>query len=92
MKKKVTFLFILAILGVFLFIHTNSDRALRFNVLLHGFPKEAIKSDIEYVFKHDENTKYYFLEPTPVSHQTGPTNAWKVKQVGIFYFASYYGA
>ncbi|WP_462258859.1 hypothetical protein [Vagococcus teuberi] len=49
-------------------------------------------SDIESVFKHDENTTYYVLEPTQVSNQTGPTNAWKVKQVGLFYFASYYRA
>ncbi|MGX6969506.1 hypothetical protein [Vagococcus bubulae] len=92
MKKKITLLLVMIFFSTFLFSHTSSDRALRLTVLLNGFPKEAITSDIEYVFKHDENTKYYFLEPTPVSHQTGPTNAWKAKQVGIFYFASYYGA
>lgn len=49
-------------------------------------------SDIESVFKHDENTTYYVLEPTPVSNQTGPTNAWKVQRVGLFYFDNSYGA
>ncbi|MGY3703459.1 hypothetical protein BW731_11560 [Vagococcus martis] len=92
MKKKTMALVIMIVLGVFLFIYTNSDRSLRFTVLIYGFPKEAMTSDIESVFKHDENTTYYVLDPTPVSNQTGPTNAWKVKRVGLFYFASYYGA
>lgn len=49
-------------------------------------------SDIESVFKHDENATYYVLEPTPVSNQTGPTNAWKVQRAGLFYFDNSYGA
>lgn len=92
MKKNIILLLVMIFFGMFLFIHTSSERALRFKVLMHGFPKEAMTSDVEYVFKHDEKTKYFVLEPSPVSADTGPTNAWEVKQIGPFYFARYFGA
>ena len=92
MKKKWVYFIVIVMIGLFLFAHTNSDRALRFKVFVHGFSKEAFNSDIEYVFKDDEGNKYYVLDPTPVSKETGPTNAWKVKRMGILYFASYFGA
>ncbi|MGX7023835.1 hypothetical protein [Vagococcus hydrophili] len=92
MKKKLICTALIIVIALFMFIHTNSNRSLRFTVMLHGFPKEALHSKINYSFKDGENTKYYFLDPTPVSSATGPTNAWEVKKVGIFYFSSYFGA
>ena len=92
LKKKWLYFIAMFILIVFLFIHVSSDRALRFKVLLYGFPKESLTSEIKYSFADQEKNKYYMLEPTPISHETGPMNAWKVKRVGIFYFASYFGA
>lgn len=92
LKKKIIYSSIFIVLASFIFIHTSPSRSLRYNLLVLGFPKEAFQSEIVYIFKDDETTKYYFLDPTPVSKATGPTNAWKVKKVGIFYFSSYFGA
>lgn len=92
MKKKLLALILVFISIFFIFIHTSSNRALRFKVFLFGFPKESITSNIDSVFKGNDHIKYYILDPTPVSSQTGPMNAWQVKKVGIFYFAKYFGA
>ncbi|MBO0444326.1 hypothetical protein JZO79_11945 [Vagococcus fluvialis] len=90
-KRKILFLIILLLLCIGVYIHTNPNRALRFTVLIYGFPKEAFSSEIAHSGKEGDIVNFYQLEPTTVGN-TGPMILWKTTKIGPLYFSKYYGS
>lgn len=89
MKKKVYILLIFIISWTVVHIHPSTS--LKFKVLIHGFPREAIYSNMIHV-KNINHKRYYQLEPTPIDKNVGAMNLWEVHKVGPFYFSNYYGS
>lgn len=98
-KKEITF--VLALLTIFLLLHSTPDTALRTHVFTLGYPKAALTSaiiDDEYHNEVDQdkfvelNAKAYTLTKPPIEKATqGELRNFLVKKIGFLYFAEYYG-
>lgn len=89
-RKRLPFILFVSAL-ILMFIFTNPKRAIRLNVLLKGFPKEALTSKVEYSHDYKGNIGVYYLDPTPVGN-TGPLGLFGAKQAGPFYIGYFIGA
>jgi hypothetical protein len=88
---------IVVILGViFVLLHSSPKMAVRFHILLMGYPREAFitdirdnKFDMEKLFTL--NAKTYTLTNPPFEKATETElDTFLVRKIGIFYFAEYY--
>jgi len=98
-KKEVIFL--VALLTIFLLLHSTPDTALRTHLIFMGYPKVALTSTIIDDEYHNEvnkdkfaelNAKAYTLTKPPIEKATqGELRNFLVRKIGFFYLADYYG-
>jgi hypothetical protein len=92
---------IVAILGViFMLLHSTPKMALKFHILLMGYPKEALITDIndnkiDNTFHKKKlgtlNAKTYTLSNPPFEKATKTElDTFLVRKIGFLYFAEYY--
>jgi hypothetical protein len=92
---------IVVILGViFILLHSSPKMALRFHVLVIGYPKEALITDIrdnkiDHQFDMKKlaklNAKTYTLTEPPFEKATETElDTFLVRKIGFLYFAKYY--
>ncbi|WP_313799027.1 hypothetical protein [Cytobacillus sp.] len=96
MKKVKLIIFISMIVVVFL-LHSTPKMALRTQVFFMGYPKAALTSEIiDYEYKNikfkekDSNSRGYAFTNPPIEKATqGPLDTYRVKRIGILYFADF---
>lgn len=84
------------IVVVFL-LHSTPKMALRTQVFFMGYPKAALTSEIiDYEYKNikfkekDSNSRGYAFTNPPIEKATqGPLDTYRVKRIGILYFADF---
>ncbi|XQY91166.1 hypothetical protein ACNRWW_16925 [Metabacillus sp. HB246100] len=99
MKKE--FVFIIALVTIFLLVNSNPSMAVRTHVFFMGYPKAALTSGIvedDYHNKVDKdkfvdmNAKAYTLTEPPIEKATqGELRNFLVRKYGFLYLAEYYG-
>ncbi|WP_110111787.1 hypothetical protein [Bacillus sp. CGMCC 1.16541] len=99
MIKK--WIWLVSFIVVVILLHSHPHTALRTHVLLLGYPKAAITSDIVDDTYHNDvdrekfkelNAKAYTLTEPPIEKATqGLLRNYLVKRIGFLYVAEFYG-
>ncbi|WP_243283734.1 hypothetical protein [Clostridium thermobutyricum] len=92
---------IMAIIVIFIALHSTPSLSIRTNLLFDGYFLEFFKGDIVFnEFQHNldkdilekDNSKIYTFTGTNATYREGfLINNFKVKKVGFLYFADSYG-
>ena len=98
MKKLIRIVVIFGV--IFILLHSSPKMAIRYHILLIGYPKEALITEISDNIIDDKfdmkilarlNAKTYILTEPPFEKATGTElDTFLVRKIGFLYFADYY--